>query len=344
MKKRIVLSLILGISIIITTSNFNLVDATGKTGSYNFCSVFPAYPECVGWRTEAITDNHWFCSYVHLNNICKNTPDSEKQIELRTQEYCCRYIGPELKNKENNSTSDDIEPKQSILPDEHAESILPLIIWTDKDHYNYRDKVTIYGKFDFTNPTLSENIRKVNFAQTGEISEEKFVIDVKLNGDRVLRDIPVNPNGWFSAFFFENNIYKYSTQNNLLEVEYIVTKEVPLGGPKTHATYQFTTGDIAKEEKTFDLWINESSMPHKIQYGITVDDPEQFLSLMHHDLIKTRIMTPEGFVIPIESIFSIKDLTTEYDGFLEYGHGTYEIQVTYGDNTSKEIFEYVEKK
>ena len=346
MNQKYVLSvLVLTIVSIMTISNSDSVDATGKTGSYNFCSVFPAYPECVGWRTEAITDNHWFCSYVHLSNICKNPPDSEKQIKLRTQDYCCKYIGAELKNKEKDNVDKNTIPKQSPLPKEEAESILPLIIWTDKDHYNYRDKVIVYGKFDFTNPTISKNINEVRFAQTGEILEEKFAIDIKLNGDRVLRDIPVSPSGWFSAFFFQNNIYKYSTQNNLLEVEYIVTKEIPLGGPKTHAIYEFTTGSIAKDEgDTFDLWIDESSMPNKIRYGITVDNSERFIQLMRQDLVKTRIVTPEGFVIPEKSIFSIQELSAEYDEFSKYGYGTYEIQVTYGDNMSKKTFEYNEEK
>ena len=56
--------------------------------------------------------------------------------------------------------------------------------------------------------------------------------------------------------------------------------------------------------------------------------------------MNTRLTTPEGYVIPVESIFSIQDLSREYQGFLEYGQGTYEIQITYGDNTSKETFEY----
>ena len=340
-KTQIVLGSIVLSIICITILSFSSVDATGKTGSYNFCTQFPSYPECVGWRVEAISDNHWFCDYVYIKNICKNTPNPEKQIPLRTQDHCCRYIGSELKEKQSDRTNQDTTETQVIIPNDTLESISPLIIWTDKDHYNYRDKVIVYGKFDFTNPTIIQNIHETNFAQTGAISEERFAIDIKLNGDRILRNIPVSPEGWFSAYFFHDNSYKFSTQNNLLEVEYIVTKEVPLGGPKTHAIYHFTTGEVAKKEDKFNLWIDESQMPNKIIYGVNVDEPERLIELMRYNLVITRLITPDGYIIPIESIFSIKDLSTEYDEFTKYGEGTYQIQVTYGDNTAKKTFEYV---
>ncbi|MDH3736352.1 MAG: hypothetical protein OEQ94_04940 [Nitrosopumilus sp.] len=322
-----------------TVLDINFADAA-KTGSYNFCTVFPAYPECTGYRTEALTDNYWFCEYVYLKNFCKNAPEPEKQIEIRTQDYCCRYIGPELQNTKTDDSQTISD--QIILPTDTVESILPLIIWTDKDHYNYRDKVIVYGKFDFTNLAISQNIEQTNFLQTSEVSEKTFDIDIKLNGRVVLRDIPVSPNGWFSAFFSHDNIYNFSTQNNLLEVDYIVTgKNMPLGGPKTHATYHFTTGDIAKNEESFKIWIDKTSLPNKIEYGVIVKNPDRFIELFRSDLVTTRLITPEGYVIPIESGFSIQNTATEYKGFKEFGQGVYAIQITYGNNTAKEIFEYV---
>ena len=338
-KTQILLSSILLSVLFATALNFNSADAAGKTGSYNFCSVFPAFPECTGWRTEAISDNYWFCDYVYLENLCKNIPNPEKQIPIRTQDYCCRYIGPELKKSETNNVEQN-SPSKQLVPSNTIESILPLIIWTDKDHYNYRDKVFVYGKFDFTNPSIRQHINQINFAQTGEISEKKFSIDIKLNGKVVLQDIQVNSNGWFSAFFFHNNRYNFSTQDNYLEVEYITTSEIPTGGPKTHAIYHFTTGDIAKKESNFDLWIDESLLPNKIRYGVTVENQQRFTDLMYHNLIKTRLTTPDGYVVPIESIFSNLDLSTEYEEFTKYGQGEYQLQVTYGNNTSKKIFEY----
>ena len=341
MKKiQIVLFTVLLSTSYISIIDFNSVDAA-KTGSYNFCTQFPAYPECVGWRTKALTDNYWFCDYVYLKDLCNNIPEPEKRIPLRTQDYCCKYIGPELqkiKIEDTRSTT----PDDNILPTNIVESILPLIVWTDKDHYNYRDKVIVYGKFDFTNPTIIKNINEINFAQTGEISEKKFIVDIKLNGREILRNIPINSNGWFSAFFFHDNAYRFSTQNNLLEVDYIITSgDTPLGGPKTHATYHFTTGDIAQKDDSFDIWVDDSSLPNKIQYGIIVKNPERFIELNRYDLVNTRLTTPDGYVIPIKSVFSIQDLSAEYSGFSEYGQGTYEIQITYGNNTSKKTFEYI---
>lgn len=343
-KKNIIMKLLFSVIICITMINFNLVDATGKTGGYHFCTAFPGFPECVGWRTQAVDDNHWFCKFVYLKDLCKNPPEPEKQIELRTEEYCCRYVGPEIK-KENAGNPDQYIPsKQERFIDDTIESIAPLIIWSDRDHYNFRDKVIVYGKFDFTNPTIIQNIYETSFAQTGEAVEEKFTVDIKLNGRTVLRDIPVNSNGWFSAFFFHNNPYIFSTQDNLLEVEYITTKEVPLGGPKTHATYHFTTGEIAKKYEKFDLQLDKTFLPNKIQYRVDVENPERFIELMRQDLVKTRLITPNGYVIPLDSKFSIHNNSSDLDEFTKYGEGTYQIEVTYGNNSAREQFEYSVKE
>jgi len=61
------------------------------------------------------------------------------------------------------------------------------------------------------------------------------------------------------------------------------------------------------------------------------------VELAHHNFVSTRLIIPEGYIILVESVFSIQDLSREYEGFLEYGQGTYGIQITYGDNTSKNI-------
>ena len=237
--------------------------------------------------------------------------------------------------------TDEKEQIENTVPglSKEKRSILPLIIWTDKDHYEYRDKVTVYGKFDFDNPTIIKNIDEFEFEQIGE-KTKTFDIDIKLNGKIVLRDIQVSQTGWFSTFFFIDNKYNFSTQNNLLEVEYIITsKDIPPGGPRTHATYHFTTGDISGEDESFDLWLDSTLLPDKITYGLNSEQPERVLSLMRQDFVKTRLTTPEGYVIPIKSVFSIQNLSTEYEGFAKYGKGTYELRVTYGDNTSKKTFE-----
>ena len=341
----------LALSILNTNSNYSYAY---KTGSYNFCSVFPAYPECAGWRTEAISDsfNHWFCDYVNLPKLCENKPDPEKQIMLRNEDYCCRFIGPEIETSlteiQDKSTSSQLLGKNS--PDI---SIKPLIIWTDKDHYNFGDKVTVYGKFDFTSPKIKKSISEKEFdqagrivngtsIQTGKIITETPVldIDIKLNGRNVLRNIPVSENGWFTTFFYLNDRYHFATQNNLLEVDYLLYDNAPIGGPQTHATYHFTTGAISKKDDSFEIWLDDSLLPNKIRYGVTVENPEKLITLASYDLVISRLTTPQGYVIPIKSNFAIQNTSTEYSGFVEFGHGTYEIQITYGNNTSKTTFDY----
>jgi hypothetical protein len=334
-----------------SVSTFDFAEAA-TTGSFNFCSVFPQFAECNGWRTEAISDsyNRWFCDYVDLEKLCEHKPDAEKQIIVRDQSFCCRFIGDELEIPDA-----EIKQASQIGKDSPDSSILPLIIWTDKDHYNFRDKVTVYGKFDFTKVTIKKGVSENEFEQTGRIvsgnsiQEGKIIsespirdIDIKLNGRQVLRDIPVQENGWFVSFFHLNDRYHFSNQNNLLSVDYLQYDSVPLGGPRTHATYHFTTGDIAKENNDFGMWIDDSDTANGIIYGITTENPEQFIELTRLNLVNTRLTTPEGYTVPVKSFFSVQDLSREYDGFLKYGEGTYEIQVTYGDNTSKKTFEYYE--
>ena len=334
-----------------SASSFDSAEAA-TTGSFNFCTVFPQYAECNGWRTEAISDsyNRWFCDYVDLEKLCEHKPDPKKQITIRDQSFCCRFIGDELE-----IPNAEVKIESQLNENSPDSSVLPLIIWTDKDHYEFRDKVTVYGKFDFTKFTIKKGVSENEFEQTGRIvsgqsiQEGKIIsespirdIDIKLNGRTVLRDIPVHENGWFVSFFYLNDRYHFSNQNNLLSVDYLQYDSVPLGGPKTHATYHFTTGDIIKEDKTFNMWIDDSDTTKGITYGITTENPEKFIELIRYNMVNTRLTTPEGYVIPVKSSFSIQDLSREYDGFLKYGHGTYEIQITYGNNTSKKTFEHHE--
>ena len=352
MKALFLLVLVVSLALVLNTnSNYSYAY---KTGSYNFCSAFPAFPECVGWRTDAISDsfNYWFCDYVNLPKLCENKPDPEKQIMLRNEDFCCRFIGPDIETSltkiQDTSTSNQLLGKNS--PDA---SIKPLIIWTDKDHYNFGDKVTIYGKFDFTSLKIKKSISEKEFDQTGRVVNGTSIqtgriitetpvldIDIKLNGRNILRNIPVYENGWFATFFYLNDRYHFANQNNLLEVDYLQYDNVPLGGPRTHAIYHFTTGDISKKDGSFGIWLDDSLLPNKIRYGVTTENPEKFIELASYNMVISRLTTPQGYVIPIESDFTIQNISTEYSGFVEFGHGTYEIQVTYGNNTSKTTFDY----
>ena len=125
-----------------------------------------------------------------------------------------------------------------------------------------------------------------------------------------------------------------------MEVEYAITsKDVPLGGPKTNAVYHFTTGNIAQKDDKFDIILDDSLLPKKIKYEVVVTNPERFVELTRYDLITTRLTTPEGYAIPIDSSFSGNNLSGEYE-LSNYGEGQYELRITYGNNTAKETFEY----
>lgn len=86
--------------------------------------------------------------------------------------------------------------------------------------------------------------------------------------------------------------------------------------------------------------ISHSPLPNKIRYGINTEKSEKFIVLSRENIVITRMTTPEGYVVPLKSVFAIQDLSTEYSEFTEYGRGTYEIQITYGNNISKSTFEY----
>jgi hypothetical protein len=343
--------------LVLTSILFYSVSGIGEaeaatTGSFNFCSVFPQYAECTGWRTEVISDsyNRWFCDYVDLEKLCEHKPIQDKQITVRDQNFCCRFIGDELEIPHV-----EVQQASQLGGNSPDRSISPLVIWTDKDHYNFREKVTVYGKFDFTKFPIKKGISENEFDQTGRIVSKDSIqkgriisesptldIDIKLNGRQILKNIPVHENGWFVTFFHLNDRYNFSNQNNLLSVDYLLYDSVPLGGPRTHAAYHFTTGDIAKKDNGFGLWVDDSDTANGITYGITTENPEKFIELTRQNLISTRLTTPDGFTIPVKSFFSVQDLSREYEGFLEHGQGTYEIQVTYGDNTSKKTFEHYE--
>ena len=326
---------------VFTTIIFDPEFAYAKTGSYNFCEVFPAFPECGGWRSEPLSDNFWYCEYVYLEKFCDNPPPLEKQISTRSEDYCCRYLGDPLDHFDPSKTHQILTPEQLTLLQTTDESIFPAIIWTDRDHYNFLDRVQIYGKLDFANASIEKNLQDLDFIQTGVLSNNSTVVDVILNGRTIIREVPVNENGWFSAFYFLNDRYKFSTQNNLLEVEYILSSGVvPLGGPKTHTTYHFTTGNVSNADDAFEIWMDDTSLPRKIQYGVIVENQERFINLDRQNLIITRMITPDGYVIPVDSKFTIKDLSNEYDGFKDFGPGTYHLQITYGNNTSSKSFTY----
>ena len=168
-------------------------DAFGaRTGSTNYCNQFPTFAECSGWRSEPISDNHWFCEYVDLSSgsICDNPPtDPQKQIVTRIGNHCCGIIDSHpLKDMSlgDGVSFAEISEKGKSLESSSSFSGRELIIWTERDHYSFGDRVNVYGKFDFNDPVLQ--------------NYNPFV-DVNINDRPVILDLKVHSNGWFAGYF-----------------------------------------------------------------------------------------------------------------------------------------------
>ncbi len=314
MKSLILLLVIIGSLAIIP--NMNDVALGAVTASANYCSAFPTYPECTGWRSEPISDNFWFCEYVDLPTMCNNPPDPQKQISAKTGNYCCGIIGshiPKNISLANQRFADNSE-KGGLLD---VSSSKELIIWTERDHYYLGDRVNVYGKFNFDDPVLKNN--------------NQFV-DISMNDRKVILDLPVHSNGWFAGYFTLSNPYLYYTGNNLVSVTYFHTPTQHEPDKFTHSSYTVTTGDITTEQFS----INDKSSSGKISYQIITesDDP------VNLQLAITRLVTPDGLVLPLPSISFVKDISNYLDTSLV--SGKYEIIVTKGNHVASQTFEYIE--
>ncbi|MDH3677976.1 MAG: hypothetical protein OEQ12_06720, partial [Nitrosopumilus sp.] len=180
--------LLLIIGIFAGFSGFNSNAFGASTAGDNFCSAFPTHPECTGYRVEPIYDNFWFCQYVDLPAMCNNPPDPQKQIVTRIGNHCCGIIGSHV--PKNISLGDALfvdtsEKGQSLESSSSSSFEQELVIWTEKDHYSFGDRINVYGKFDFDDPVLQNN---------------NSFVDISLNDRKVVLDLPVHSNGWFAGY------------------------------------------------------------------------------------------------------------------------------------------------
>ena len=305
----LILFLLIGGSLL-TFSNLN-DDAFGAvTGSANYCSQFPTFPECTGWRVEPISDNFWFCEYVNLPSMCNNPPNPEKEISPLTSNYCCGVIGdyhPKILDEKiisvDTQALDDSSPKE-------------LVIWTDKDHYSFGERVHVYGKFDFSDSILKNN---------------NSFVDVSINDRKVILDLPVHSNGWFAGYFTLSNPYLFYTGNNLISITYFHAPNLDDPDKFTQASYIMTTGAISGKP----FLINDTSIPGKISYEIVSES----IDPVNLDLAIVRIVTPDGLVLPLPNIVKMNDLSNFLD--IHLIPGTYEVIVTKGNIVTSQTFEYV---
>lgn len=318
--------LIMVFVLVFVTSNIQESDAA-ITGSANFCSQFPTYPECTGWRVEPVNDNFWFCEYVDLPKLCNNPPNPQKQIMPLDADFCCRIVDDSLVSSEDvsvlyyDASYSKIFEQGMKLPQSYP--VNELVIWTDKNHYHIGDRVNVYGKFNFDDIILkSFNDR----------------VDIKFNDREVITDLPVRQNGWFAGFFFINNPQFQNIGINNLSVSY--NHKPTLENPDKIATkiYQFTTGKIKVPIELFTINIpketfsSDESIPYTIEPEISSDEKLHLI---------LRITNPDGvvFSLPSTSMNNLKPYLEEISSLIP---GNYTITMTVGDFTTDAKFEYIE--
>lgn len=315
-------------------TSFGLAEAA-VTASANFCEAFPTYPECTGWRVEPIQDNFWFCTYVDLPTMCKNPPDSQKQIPTLSADYCCRLFDDDLVSLHDVSMlyHDPLflqMMKKGLILDE-SYPVDELVIWTDKDHYNFGDRINVYGKFDFNDPIIKKS---------------NLFVNVIFNGEIMIRDLPVRNNGWFAGFFVLDNPRYYTTGLNAISVPYTHIPTLERSYRIDTATYQFTTGEIPELKKPFSIWMNANkfSIDESISYGTTPKDPyrtnpkDPLPSNLQNNFI-SRITNPDGVVFSLPRN-SMENLEVYMNSVSDLRDGNYTISMTVGNFTVTNTFEY----
>jgi hypothetical protein len=313
-------------SIFFIFASFGLAEAA-VTASENFCEAFPTYPECTGWRVESIYDNFWFCAYVDLPTICKNPPDPQKQIPTLDADYCCRLFDDDLVSPRDVSKlyyDPSYLPmmKKGLMLDE-SYPVKELVIWTDKDHYNFGDRINVYGKFDFSDPIIKKS---------------NLLVNVVFNDEIVIRDLPVRNNGWFAGFFFLDNPRYHTTGLNAIYVSYTHIPNLEHSYRLDTSTYQFTTGNIPEPKNLFSIWLTADtfSIGDHIGYGTKPEIP--LPSNLKHNLI-SRITNPDGIAFPLPTN-SMENLDVYMNEISDLRSGNYTISMTVGNFTTHNIFEY----
>ncbi len=308
-------------------SGFGLADAA-VTASKNFCEAFPTFPECTGWRVEPINDNFWFCAYVDLPTMCKNLPDPQKQIPTLDADYCCRLFDDNLVSLRDVSVLyyDPLflEMMKRGLTLDKSYPVDELVIWTDKDHYNFGDRINVYGKFDFSDPI----IKKIN-----------LFVNVVFNGEIVIRDLPVRDNGWFAGFFYLDNPRYHTTGLNAIRVSYTHIPTLENSYRLDTSTYQFTTGNIPEPKKPFSIWLNNDKFSIGESIGYDTNPKIPLPSNLKYNLI-TRITNPDGIVFPLPTN-TMENLDVYMNSISDLRDGNYTISMTVGNFTISNTFEYV---
>ena len=313
-------------SILLIFTSFGLAEAAVTAGK-NFCAAFPTYSECTGWRVEPIHDNFWFCEYVDLPTMCKNPPDPQKQIPTLDSDYCCRLFDDDLVSPRDVShlyydPSYLSMVERGLMLDE-SYPLDELVIWTNKDHYNFGERINVYGKFDFTDPIIKKS---------------NLFVNIVFNGENVIPNLPVHNNGWFAGFFHLDNPRHHTTGLSTVSVSYVHVPTLEDSSRLTTSTYQFTTGDVPEPKKLFSIWLaaDKFSIDNPIEYR-TIPEIHPSSNLKHN--LISRITNPDGIVFTLPKD-SMENLDAYMNMISDLRGGNYTISMTVGNFTTHKTFEY----
>ena len=316
--------MILSVFVVVST---NISVDGAITSSTNYCEQFPTFPECTGWRTIPITDNFWFCEYVDLPTMCKNPPDPQKQIVTQKADYCCRLFEDTLNTLlDASSLYYDVSHVNLIergikLPESYP--VDELVVWTNKDHYNFEDRVNVYGKFDFGDPIIKKNNDSVN---------------VEFNGKMVISDLQVHDNGWFSGSFFLSDERFFWNGISRITVSYPHSPTLEDPDATGTSAYEFTTGEIKEPKVPFSIIISDPS-PIRKTISYKTDPPNPVPPLLQSTII-SRITNSDGVVYLLPT-HSMDNLNEYFNKISSLDDGEYIITMTIGDFTTGAKFEYV---
>ena len=307
--------------VVVVIGNAHTAEAI-VTSSSNFCNQFTTHPECTGWRTIPIVDNYWFCEYVDLPSMCKYKPDPQKQILPKAADHCCVLYDSHVPNDLSVLYYDHVFEETTKKGKELSPSypVDELVIWTDKDHYRFGDRINVYGKFDFGDTVLQNGNKSVN---------------VKFNGNTVIFDLPVHENGWFAGYFYISDSRHYWTGSSQISVTYFHTPNQHESGKYATESYQFTTGDIKEPKNSFAIWASKNKFTNDISYGITSSGNE----VIDTTSLVVRLTNPDGVVFSLP-IHSMDDLNDFVNNVSDFSRGIYKITMTMGDFVTATQFEY----
>lgn len=215
----------------------------------------------------------------------------------------------------------------------------PSNIWTDKDHYNEGDTVTIYGKIITTNYIGYPSLVDFELTSSNSIT---FPNSTVKSLDYDLGTTQISNDGTFSkSFILSGNAY-FGTATYQIFARYPTPNpNFPnIMGYLPAGLSTFTVGDIVNKLNPFQIVLNQTTSSQRI-FAITIPNNENRNytnqlgdagSYGNFKQVITRVIDPEGQVTYINSPSPIPNFIPLQCCVMMFG--TWQIQTTWGDNIS----------